>query len=134
MTLDRLIETDKSGENMNIKNTIGKYIFVIIPLMLLVSNRMILKIWGGGYANLSVNRNAFYLIMIILLLSPVVSLILETIGLVNAVRNYRQIDVDEPYHVKRRRIGYTSLFGGALLLTVVWFCAMLYITYQYLFG
>lgn len=47
---------------------------------------------------------------------------------------YKAVEINEPYIVKRRGIKYFSLFGGAILLTIVWLCAVLYITYQYWFG
>lgn len=118
--------------NMNIKKTIKKYIFLIIPLLILLSNGLILKIFDGDYLSLSDDMTAFYGIMIVLTVSPVVCLIIEIMGFVRAVGCYREIDEDEPYSVKRKGIGYVILHGGAILITIVWFCAMLYINYQFL--
>ena len=125
---------DKAGGNMSIKRTIKKYIYIIISLILLIANGLILKVCDGGYVRLSGNLQTFYLIMIILVISPIVSLIVEIIGLKKAVSSYRQIDENEPYSVKRKGIRYMSLVAGGLLLTIVWLCAVTYITYRYLFG
>ncbi len=102
--------------NMNIKKIIKKYIFLIIPLLILLSNGLILKIFDGDYSSLSDDMTAFYGIMIVLTVSPVVCLIIEIIGFIRAVGCYREIE----------------LHGGAILITIVWFCAMLYISYQFL--
>ena len=40
---------------MNIKKIIKKYIFLIIPLLILLSNGLILKIFDGDYSSLSDN-------------------------------------------------------------------------------
>lgn len=119
---------------MRIKNTIRKYIYVLIPLMLLIANLLILKVCDGGYSDLSDNTVALYLIMIILVISPIVSLIVEIIGFIKAVSSYRLTDGDEPYSVRRGCIRYISLIAGGILLTIVWFCAIAFISYQYLFG
>ena len=119
---------------MIMKNVVRKYLFLIVPVIILIINVLILMICGGGYKAVEINVGTFYLIMIILMVSPVASLILEFIGFVKAVKSYREIDINEPYIVKRRGIQYFSLFGGAILLTIVWLCAVLYITYQYWFG
>lgn len=116
---------------MKIKKIINKYIYLIIPMMLLILNVVILKVFDGGYAKLSGNMNMFYLIMLILLITPSVCLILESIGLIKAVREFRKINENESYNVIRGGIRYISFFGGALLLTALWFCAMIYITVQY---
>ena len=89
---------------------------------------------SGRYEILEDSILALYLIMIFFVVSPVVSLILESIGFVKAVSSYRQIDVNEPYFVKRRGIKYFSIFGGGIFITTVWLFAALYITYQYWFG
>jgi hypothetical protein len=118
--------------NMNIRKIIKKYIFLIIPLLILLSNGLILNIFDGDYSSLSDNMTAFYGIMIVFTVSPVVCLIIEIMGFVRAVGCYREIDEDEPYSIKRKGIGYVILHGGAILMTIVWFCAMLYISYQFL--
>jgi hypothetical protein len=100
-------------------------------MMLLIINLLSLKFWSGRYEILEDNILVLYLIMIIFVASPVVSLILESIGFVKAVRSYRQIDVNEPYFVKRRGIKYFAIFGGAIFITALWLFAALYITYQY---
>ena len=82
--------------NMNIKKTIKKYIFLIIPLLILLSNGLILKIFDGDYSSLSDDMTAFYGIMIVITVSPVVCLIIEIMGFVRAVGCYREIDEDEP--------------------------------------
>ena len=117
---------------MNIKKTIKKYIFLIIPLLILLSNGLILKVFDGDYLSLSDDMTAFYGIMIVLTVSPVVCLIIEIMGFVRAVGCYREIDEDEPYSVKRKGIDYVILHGKVILITIIWFCAMLYNSYDFL--
>ncbi len=118
---------------MDIKKIIEKYLFLIIPVLILLSNGLMLKSIDRDYVPLSGNTTAFYL-MIVLVLSPLVSLIIETIGLVRAVISFRKTDQEAPYPIKRKGIRYVSLFVGAILMTLLWFCSILSISYPYLIG
>lgn len=113
---------------MNLKSIIKKYIYVIVPLILLILNVLILKAFDGGF---EVSVGKFYLIMIILLITPLLSLIIEIIGFVKALRICRMSGTDETYNEKRSSIKYLLLHIGALLITAVWFSAMLYLVFQY---
>lgn len=115
---------------MKIRHIINKYIFVIIPAILLAANALFLKFLARVNSNyMTLSDKTARIIMMSLATAPLVSLILECIGLARAVRRFRPTD-DEPYIVKRNKIRYISLFVGAILLTVLWLGSMLYITYQ----
>ena len=116
---------------MKVKNTISKYIFLIIPLILLAVNALFLKSIDIGDITVSDNSSAFHIILIILMINPSVCLILETIGLVKAVRGYRRLNEDMPYSEKRKGIHCICLYGGAMLFTALWFGSMLFIICQY---
>lgn len=108
-------------------NIIKKYIYVIIPAVLLAASTLFLKLATAGIV--TVSAESAPLVFVLLPAAPLVSLIPELIGLARAVSRYRQTQ-GEPYSVKRREIRYISLLAGAVMLTVLWLCAMVYIAYQ----
>lgn len=128
---DYLYIIEDKGIDLKIKNKIDKYIYIIIPLMLLAVNALILKEIDVDYIIATDDKTTFYIILCILIISPTVGLIFETIGLVKAVRSYRQIDEYVPYSEKRKGRRDIFIFGGTILLTALWFGSMLFIIYQY---
>ncbi len=105
-------------------NIIKKYIYVIIPAVLLAVTALFLKLATAGYV--TVSEESAPLVFVLLPAAPLVSLIPEVAGLTKAVRSFRQTQCS----VKRREIRYISLLAGAVMLTVLWLCAMVYIAYQ----
>ena len=108
-------------------NIIKKYIYVIIPALLLAVTALFLRLATTGHV--TVSEESAPVVFVLLPAAPLVSLIPELIGLARAVRSFRQTQ-GEPYSVKRREIRYISLLAGAVMLTVLWLCAMVYIAYQ----
>ncbi len=105
-------------------NIIKKYIYVIIPAVLLAVTALFLKLATAGYV--TVSEESAPIVFVLLPAAALVSLIPELIGLAKAVRSFRQTQCS----VKRREIRYISLLAGAVMLTVLWLCAMVYIAYQ----
>ncbi|MBR4345313.1 MAG: hypothetical protein IKP75_00025 [Oscillospiraceae bacterium] len=105
-------------------NTIKKYIYVIIPAVLLAVTALFLKLATAGIV--TVSEESAPLVFVLLPAAPLVSLIPEVTGLTKAVRSFRQTQ----YSVKRREIRYISLLAGTVMLTVLWLCAMVYIAFR----
>ena len=100
---------------------------MIIPALLLAASALFLRLATTGHV--TVSEESAPLVFVLLPAAAFVSLIPECIGLARAVRSFRQTQ-DEPYSIKRREIRYISLLAGAVMLTVLWLCAMVYIAYQ----
>ncbi len=113
------------NKNINVKNAIIKYIFLVLPWILL----MILMFCRDGYRdNILDNDTYFYYYTVICVALPAMCLIFEVVGLIYVIKNFEQLFVNESIYSRFVR-HYFSAFVCEIGLTIVWLWAMIYITY-----
>ena len=101
----------------------------IVPIIILAIYGIIVKWLDNFYATdgRSLQYRAVIVLVIFTIIMPLICLSLEIVGLLRAIKAYKNLDEDEPYRMRRCKVHLVFLYFGEILLTLIWLVADIYI-------